>query len=637
MPVITLPDGNTLSYDEPQTPLSIAKDISSSLAKKLVYALVDSEARDHDYLIQNDARLELVTLGDERALEVVRHSCAHLMAQAIKRIFPDCQITIGPVIEDGFYYDIDCSQSITEQDLEKIEREMKRVVKENHPVARSVMPQQEALAFYEKSGEPYKQEIIRDIPKGETLSFYTQGDFIDLCRGPHVPRTGLLKWFKLLKVSGAYWRGDSNNPMLQRIYGTAWLSEEDLNAYLKRLSEAEKRDHRRMMQKMDLAHISDLAPGMVFWHEDGQVLYRQVQHYLTEKFEQNGYHLVATPQLVDSSLWEASGHIGKFSDNMFMVQDEESDKRMVLKPMNCPCHVEIFKHRLRSYRELPIRMAEYGSCHRNEPSGALHGLMRLRNFVQDDGHIFCRESQIESEVSGFIEQLQEIYQDFGFTKVKVALSTRPEQRVGDESLWDLAESLLAKVLDDRSMDWVLQEGEGAFYGPKIEFHITDCLGRSWQCGTVQLDFAMPGRLDASFINEKSEQEVPVMIHRATLGSLERFIGILLEQFDQGLPLWLAPKQAMVLGISEKHNIKVTEIQEKLKKQGIRAHKDLRNEKIGYKIREHVMARIPYLIVIGDQEIESDTVSCRTLDGKSESGITIDELTKQLQVIIADKN
>lgn len=634
MPFVTLPDGNKIAFESETTPRSIAKDISSSLAKTIVYALIDGQARDYDFKIVDDVSLELVRVSDPRSLEVIRHSCAHLMAHAIKRLFPSCQITIGPVIENGFYYDIDCEQTLTEQDLEKIEREMSRISKENHQLVRSEMSQKDALAFYEVSKEPYKQEIIKDIPEGETLSFYTQGDFIDLCRGPHVSRTGMIQWFKLLKVSGAYWRGDSSNKMLQRIYGTAWLTKEDLDRYLKHLAEAEKRDHRRMMQKMDLGHISDLAPGMVFWHEDGQILYREIQRYISQCFENNGYHMVATPQLVDSSLWEASGHLSKFADNMFTVED--GDRHMVVKPMNCPCHVEIFKHRLRSYRELPIRMAEYGSCHRNEPSGALHGLMRLRNFVQDDGHIFCRNHQIESEVSDFIKQLQIIYKAFGFNELRVVLSTRPEMRVGDDALWDRAEATLARVLDALKLDWTYQPGEGAFYGPKVEFHITDCLDRRWQCGTVQLDFATAGRLGASYINEKSEQEEPVLIHRATLGSIERFIGILLEHYDQGLPLWLAPKQVMLLGISEKHSQSVNEIEEKLKKQGIRAHKDLRNEKIGYKIREHTMARVPFLVIIGDHEVETQTLAVRPLRGDSRSDVCVESFVAELSEQIKSK-
>ena len=631
---ITLPDGKVQSYDTAVTPHDIAKDISKSLAKQVVFAVVNGESKDANYLIEHDATLELVLQDDERSLDIIRHSCAHLMAQAIKRLYPGCQITIGPVIEDGFYYDIDCESTITSQDLDKIEREMRRIVKENHPVTRSVMTQKEALAFYTKNGEPYKQEIIKDIPVNEVLSFYTQGEFTDLCRGPHVARTGMIKWFKLLKVSGAYWRGDSKNAMLQRIYGTAWLTEEDLGQYVKRIEEAEKRDHRRLIQKMDLAHISELAPGMIFWHEDGLILYHEVQKFMTENFKENGYHLVSTPQLVDSKLWEASGHLGKFGDNMYVLDDGE--RKTVIKPMNCPCHVEIFKHRKRSYRELPIRMAEYGSCHRNEPSGALHGLMRLRNFVQDDGHIFCRENQIESEVTDFIKQLQKIYSAFGFDNIKIALSTRPEMRVGDDALWDRAEAILAEVLNNLGFDWKLLEGEGAFYGPKIEFHIKDCLGRSWQCGTVQLDFAMSERLDASYINEEGVAEVPVLIHRATLGSLERFIGILLEHYHHELPLWLAPKQVVVIGISEKHNDKVVEIQEKLKKQGLRAHKDLRNEKIGYKIREYTLARTPYIVIIGDEEIEKNTLSYRQLSGDTFSDITLDAFSQSLLEVIENK-
>ncbi len=635
MPVVTLPDGSSRHFDSAVSIYDVAADIGPGLAKAALAGKVDGRIVDTSYVIENDAQLAIITDRDAEGLEVIRHSTAHLLAQAVKSLFPKAQVTIGPVIEDGFFYDFAYEESFTPEDLLAIEKKMAELVKENHPISRSVKSRDEAVTFFRDMGEEYKAEIIESIPADEDLSLYQQGDFIDLCRGPHVPATGKLKSFKLMKLAGAYWRGDSNNEMLQRIYGTAWANKKDLKAYLHRLEEAEKRDHRKLGKKLDLFHMQEEAPGMVFWHEKGWIIYQQVEQYVRQVLVENNYQEVKTPQLVDRSLWEKSGHWDKFGDMMFTTHSENRD--YAVKPMNCPCHIQIFNTGLKSYRDLPLRMAEFGSCHRNEPSGTLHGLMRVRNFVQDDAHIFCTEAQIQSEISAFIDLLFDVYKDFGFTEIIVKLSTRPEQRVGSDEVWDKAEAALEASLDSKKLDWELQPGEGAFYGPKIEFSLKDCIGRVWQCGTAQVDFSMPGRLDASFIDEQGDKQVPVMIHRAILGSLERFIGILIEEHAGKMPLWLAPVQVIAMGITDKQADYVASVVNTLKQSGLRADADLRNEKIGFKIREHTLGRIPYILVAGDREIENNTISVRTRGGKDLGAMSIEELTSILSAEIDSKS
>ncbi len=534
MPVVTLPDGSKRNFDHPVTVMDVAADIGPGLAKATLAGKVNGSLVDASYKIEDDAELAIVTERDEEGLEIIRHYSAHLMAQAVQQLFPEAQVTIGPVIGDGFYYDFAYAPGFTPEDMAAIEKKMAELVKQDIPVERSVMSREEAIEFFRNMGEEYKARIIEDIPVHEQLSLYKQGDFIDLCRGPHVPSTGRIKAFKLMKLAGAYWRGDAKNEMLQRVYGTAWANKKDLKAYLNRLEEAEKRDHRKLGKQLDLFHTQEEAPGMVFWHDKGWTIYQEVEQYIRQKLRQHDYQEVRTPQVVDRSLWEKSGHWDKFQDMMFTTHSENRD--YAVKPMNCPCHVQIFNTGLRSYRDLPLRMAEFGSCHRNEPSGTLHGLMRVRNFVQDDAHIFCTEEQIQSEVSAFIDLLFDVYADFGFNEVIIKLSTRPENRVGSDGVWDKSEHALEKALNDKGLAWDLQPGEGAFYGPKIEFSLKDCLGRVWQCGTIQVDFSMPGRLDASYIDEHSNRQVPVMLHRAILGSLERFIGILIEQYAGAMPV-----------------------------------------------------------------------------------------------------
>jgi threonyl-tRNA synthetase len=613
MPLITLPDGSTRTYDQPLTIAQVAKDIGSSLAKVTLAGEVDGQLHDSSYLLQQDVKLRLIRTTDPEGLEVIRHSAAHLLAQAVKQLFPEAQVTIGPVIENGFYYDFFYPPGFTEKDLPAIEKRMKKIAKHGAKVERKLMSRKEAIAFFQKTDEDFKVDIIKAIPGDEQLSFYSQDEFTDLCRGPHVPNTSFLKAFSLQRVSGAYWRGDSNNPMLQRIYGTAWASQEDLDLYLHRVEEAKRRDHRVLGKKMQLFSFEEIAAGMVFWHPRGWSLYQQVAAYIRKYYKDNGYQEVLTPQVVSRVLWEKSGHWEKFADQMFITETE--NRTFAIKPMNCPCHVQIFKHNLHSYRDLPLRLAELGSCHRCEPSGSLHGLMRLRNFVQDDGHIFCREDQIQSEVSAFIDQVFTTYAQFGFTEVKMCLSTRPDQRIGDDSIWDKSEKALEQALDDTGKTWDLLPGEGAFYGPKIEFSLKDCLDRVWQCGTIQVDFSMPERLDATYIDEDSKRQHPVMLHRAILGSLERFIGILIENTAGDLPLWLAPVQIMLLSISEKHAAYVKSLHDMLEQSGFRVQMDCRNEKIGYKIREHSMARLPYLLICGEQEAENKTASIRSRLGE----------------------
>ena len=634
MPVITLPDATQRQFEQPVSVHDVAFDIGPSLAKAALAGKVNGSLVDASFVIENDAELAIITSRDEKGLEVIRHSCAHLMAQAVQDVFPGAQVTIGPVIEDGFYYDFAYERPFTTDDLAIIETRMKSLVKENLSVSRIIMEREQAIDFFAKLGEDYKVEIIDSIPGDEPLSFYQQGEFTDLCRGPHVPSTGHLKTFKLMKVAGAYWRGDSNNAMLTRVYGTAWADKKDLQVYLHRLEEAEKRDHRKLGKKLDLFHTQEEAPGMVFWHPNGWTIYQIVESYMREKQCTSGYQEVKTPQVVDRSLWERSGHWDKFSDMMFTTASENRD--YAIKPMNCPCHVQIFNQGLRSYRDLPIRMAEFGSCHRNEPSGTLHGIMRVRSFTQDDGHIFCSESQMQDEVARFIDFLYEVYRDFGFDEVILKLSTRPEQRVGSDEVWDRAEAALAEALNNKGLPFDILPGEGAFYGPKIEFSLKDCLGRVWQCGTIQVDFSMPGRLDAQFVNEAGDREVPVMLHRATLGSFERFLGILIENFAGAMPPWLASKQVVILNITDKQAPFCTKVEENLTKLGFRATADLRNEKVGFKIREHTISKIPYLLIVGDKEVESNTVTVRTLTGEDLGNMGIDAFVELLQQAIAQK-
>jgi threonyl-tRNA synthetase len=628
MPVITLPDGSKREYDQAVTVMDVAQSIGSGLAKATLAGRVNGTLVDASTPIDQDATLQLVTAKDEDGISVIRHSTAHLLAQAVKQLFPSAQVTIGPVIENGFYYDFSYERPFTPEDLGAIEKKMEQLAAEDYPVSRSVLSRDEAVKFFRNLGETYKAEIIESIPANEDLSLYEQGGFTDLCRGPHVPSTGKLKAFKLMKIAGAYWRGNSDNEMLQRIYGTAWGDKKDLQAYLHRLEEAEKRDHRKLAKTLDLFHSQEEAPGMVFWHEKGWTIYQQVEQYIREKLRVNGYGEVRTPQVVDRSLWEKSGHWEKFSAMMFTTHSENKD--YAIKPMNCPCHVQIYNQGLKSYRDLPIRLAEFGSCHRNEPSGTLHGLMRVRNFVQDDAHIFCSEDQIQDEVSTFIDLLFEVYKDFGFEEVIIKLSTRPANRVGDDSVWDKAENALELALNSKGLKWDLQPGEGAFYGPKIEFSLKDCIGRVWQCGTIQVDFSMPGRLDATYIAEDGSRQVPVMLHRAILGSLERFIGILIEQHAGTFPLWLSPVQVVVLNITDRHAEYASKIMLDLEKQGIRAKIDLRNEKIGFKIREHSMQRVPYLVIIGDKELEQQRITVRTQKGDDLGSLSIHEFTERLK-------
>ncbi len=634
MPTITLPDGSKREFDHPVTVRDVAADIGPGLAKAALAGKVDGRLVDTSFVIDHDAELSLITDRDEEGLEIIRHSTAHLLAQAVKELFPEAQVTIGPVIDDGFYYDFAYEPGFSPEDMAAIEKRMKELVKQDIPIERSEMPREEAIRFFADMGEDYKAKIIEDIPAGETLSLYKQGDFIDLCRGPHVPSTGKLKSFKLMKLAGAYWRGDANNEMLQRIYGTAWASKKDLKAYLHRLEEAEKRDHRRLGRQLDLFHTQEEAPGMVFWHDHGWTVYQQVEQYIRRVLWENGYQEVNTPKLVDRSLWEKSGHWEKFRDDMFTTESE--NRVYAVKPMNCPCHVQIYNQGLKSYRDLPLRMAEFGSCHRNEPSGTLHGLMRVRAFTQDDAHIFCTEEQIQDEVSVFIDLLFRVYRDFGFEDVIIKLSTRPGQRVGSDAVWDKAEHALEKALNDKGLDWDLQPGEGAFYGPKIEFSLKDCLGRVWQCGTIQVDFSMPGRLDAHYIAEDGSKQVPVMLHRAILGSLERFIGILIEEYAGAFPAWLAPVQAVVMPITDKHAEYAQEVEKGLRNQGFRAISDLRNEKIGFKIREHTLQKIPYQLIVGDKEVENHTVAVRTRSGKDLGSMDLDRFMEGLSGEIASR-
>jgi threonyl-tRNA synthetase len=627
MPVITLPDGSRREYPKPVTVAEIAASIGAGLARAALAGRVNDKLVDTSFLVEQDATVAIVTDKSPEGIEVIRHSTAHLLAQAVKELFPEAQVTIGPVIENGFYYDFAFKRGFTEEDLAKIEQRMHEIAKRDYPVTRTVMPRDEAVKFFRDMGEEYKAEIIASIPAGESISLYRQGEFIDLCRGPHVPSTGKLKAFKLMKVAGAYWRGDSRNEMLARIYGTAWTSKEALDAYLHQIEEAEKRDHRKIGRQLDLFHMQEEAPGMIFWHERGWRLYQTIVQYMSQLWREHGYREIRTPQLVDRSLWEKSGHWEKFHADMFIT---ESEKRLyAVKPMNCPCHIQVYNQGLKSYRDLPLRLAEFGSCHRNEQSGALHGLLRVRNFVQDDAHIFCTEDMIQQEVSAFIDLLHRVYADFGFREVIYKLSTRPPNRIGSDESWDKAEHALEQALNAKGLQWDLQPGEGAFYGPKIEFSLKDSLGRVWQCGTIQVDFSMPGRLGATYIAEDGSKQVPVMLHRAILGSLERFIGILIEEHAGALPLWLAPVQAVILTITDDQHDYARKLGQTLSKQGWRVESDLRNEKIGFKIREHTLQRIPYLLVVGKKEAQEGTLAVRTRKGEDLGGMTPDALHAML--------
>jgi threonyl-tRNA synthetase len=624
---VTLPDGSVRQFAVPVTVAQVASSIGAGLAKAALAGRVNGKLVDTSHLIAADAQLSIVTDKDADGLDMIRHSTAHLLAYAVKTLFPDAQVTIGPVIEDGFYYDFAYKRPFTPEDLVAIEKKMVELAKQDIPVERSVMPRDEAVTFFKDMGEVYKAEIIASIPSNEDISLYREGDFIDLCRGPHVPSTGKLKHFKLMKLAGAYWRGDSKNEMLQRVYGTAWTKKDDLEAYLFRLEEAEKRDHRRLAKQLDLLHLQDEAPGMVFWHPKGWIVWQQIEQYMRQKFVEHGYQEVRTPAVMDRSLWEKSGHWENYRENMFTTSSENRD--YAVKPMNCPGHVQIFNSGLHSYRDLPLRLAEFGSCHRNEPSGALHGIMRVRAFTQDDAHIFCTEDQIEAEVADFIVMLQKCYVDFGFNDVLVKLSTRPDKRVGSDDSWDKAEAALAAALDKNGLAYDLQAGEGAFYGPKIEFTLKDTLGRLWQCGTIQLDFNLPVRLGAEFVDEDNSRKPPVMLHRAILGSMERFIGILIEHHAGNFPLWLAPVQVMVMNISEHQADYAQKITQALRQAGIRAVSDLSNNKITYKIREHSLQKLPYQVVVGDKEVETGAVSVRARGNQDLGQLALDDLIARL--------
>ena len=635
MPVVTLPDGSTRSYDAPVSVHDVAASIGAGLAKAALAGVVDGREVDTSYQISDDAELRIVTSRDDAALEILRHSTAHLLAQAVQQLFPGTQVTIGPTVEDGFYYDFASGHNFTPDDLERIEQRMSELVKDDLPVSRIVYSRDKAVELFRNMGEHYKVQIIEELPADEEISVYQQGEWMDLCRGPHVPSTGKLGAFKLTKVAGAYWRGDANNQQLQRIYGTAWTSSKELKAYLNRIEEAEKRDHRKIAKKLDLFHTQEEAPGMVFWHPAGWTIYQTIERYMRERQLEFGYQEIKTPQVVDLSLWQRSGHADKFADGMFTLESDE--RQFAVKPMNCPCHVQVFNQGLKSYRDLPLRLAEFGSCHRNEPSGSLHGIMRVRGFTQDDAHIFCTEDQIQSEVSDFIDMLHLVYADFGFSEVIYRLSTRPEQRVGSDEDWDRAEAALADALNAKGLPWEELPGEGAFYGPKIEFSLKDCIGRVWQLGTIQVDFSMPGRLEAQYVAEDGTRQVPVMLHRAVLGSFERFIGILIEHFEGEFPVWLAPQQAVVVNITDKQSDYAETVAAELSKQGLRVNTDLRNEKVGFKIRELELAKTPFILVVGEKEREAGTVAVRGRHGRDLGVLSLDDFASLMQTEINQRS
>lgn len=635
MPVIRLPDGSQRSFDAPVTVADVAMNIGTGLAKAALAGKVNGQLVDTSHLITSDSDLAIITDKSPEGLDIIRHSSAHLLAYAVKELFPEAQVTIGPVIDNGFYYDFSYHRPFTPEDLIAIEKKMVELAKKDEAVVRQVLPRDEAVAYFNSINEHYKAEIIASIPANEEVSLYAEGRFIDLCRGPHVPSTGKLKAFKLMKLAGAYWRGDSNNEMLQRIYGTAWRNKEELEAYLFQLEEAEKRDHRKLAKQLDFFHMQDDAPGMVFWHPRGWAMWQEVEQYMRQMFKDFGYQEVRTPTIMDKTLWEKSGHWQNYRDNMFVTKSENRD--YAVKPMNCPGHIQIFNNSLHSYRDLPLRLAEFGSCHRNEPSGALHGLMRVRGFTQDDAHIFCTEDQVKDEVADFIKMLYKAYGDFGFNEVLVKLSTRPEKRIGTDEDWDRAETALADALKINHLDFEYQSGEGAFYGPKIEFTLKDSLGRLWQCGTIQLDPNLPERLGAEYVAEDNSRKRPIMLHRAIVGSMERFLGILIEHFAGAMPVWLAPVQAMVLNISDSQSAYIMQVVEILKKNGIRCDFDLRNEKITYKIREHSLQKMPYLLVAGEREMQNGQVAVRTRKGEDLGSMPLEAFIERIKADIASKS
>ncbi|WP_435211864.1 threonine--tRNA ligase [Luminiphilus sp. nBUS_16] len=634
MPVINLPDGSQRSFEHAVSVADVAFDIGPGLAKAALAGVVDGREVDTSYMIDGDVSLSIITERDEAGVEIIRHSTAHLLAQAVQQLFPGTQVTIGPTVENGFYYDFATGHNFTPEDLERIEKRMEELASADLSVERVVYSRDQAIDLFRNMGEHFKVQIIEELPEGEEISIYKQGEWMDLCRGPHVPTTSKLKAFRLTKVAGAYWRGDANNQMLQRIYGTAWGNKKELKAYLNRIAEAEKRDHRKIAKKLDLFHTQEEAPGMVFWHPPGWTIYQVIESYMRKQQLRFDYEEIKTPQVVDISLWQRSGHADKFASGMFTL--DADDRQFAVKPMNCPCHVQVFNQGLKSYRDLPLRLAEFGSCHRNEPSGSLHGIMRVRGFTQDDAHIFCTEAQIQSEVATFIDMLHEVYADFGFTEVIYRLSTRPAERVGSETDWDRAEAALAEALDAKKLNWEMLPGEGAFYGPKIEFSLKDCIGRVWQLGTIQVDFSMPGRLDAQYVAEDGSRQVPVMLHRAVLGSFERFIGILIEHYEGEFPLWLAPQQAIVAPITDKQGAYAQQVAADLKEAGFRVGTDLRNEKIGFKIREHELAKVPLVLVVGDKEMTSGTVAVRGRHGSDLGSLNLAELMQLMDDMSAKK-
>lgn len=634
MPIITLPNGDQKSFDHPVSVMDVAQSIGAGLAKATIAGRVNGQLRDACDLIDQDATLQIITAKDDEGVEIIRHSCAHLLGHAVKQLYPDVKMVIGPVIEDGFYYDIYSPKPFTPEDMVAIEARMKQLIDQDYDVIKKMTPRDEVIKVFSARGEDYKLRLIDDMPDETQMGLYYHQEYIDMCRGPHVPNTRFLKAFKLTKMSGAYWRGDAKNEQLQRIYGTAWADKKQLAAYIQRIEEAEKRDHRKIGKALDLFHMQEEAPGMVFWHPNGWTIYQVLEQYMRQVQQDHGYLEVKTPQIVDFSLWERSGHAANYAENMFTTSSE--NRNYAVKPMNCPCHVQIFNQGLKSYRDLPIRLAEFGSCHRNEPSGSLHGIMRVRGFTQDDAHIFCTTDQIGQEVADFIALTLAVYRDFGFEDVQMKLSTRPEKRVGADELWDMAEKSLADALDAAGLAWELQPGEGAFYGPKIEFSLKDCLGRVWQCGTIQCDFNLPQRLDATFVTEDNGRDQPVMLHRAILGSFERFIGILIEHYAGLLPPWLAPTQVCVMNITDAQADTCHAVVVDLKKQGIRAISDLRNEKIGFKIRERTLERIPYLVVIGDQEVADGTVNVRTRTGKNLGTLSVQAFADLVKSAVAQR-
>ncbi|HKM27731.1 MAG TPA: threonine--tRNA ligase [Thiopseudomonas sp.] len=632
MPVITLPDGSQRTFDHPVSILDVAQSIGAGLAKATVAGRVNGRLLDATDLISSDATLSIITPKDPEGVEIIRHSCAHLVGHAVKQLFPEAKMVIGPVIDEGFYYDIAIARPFTPDDMQAIEKRMNELINQDYDVIKKLTPRAEVIEIFTERGEDYKLRLIEDMPDETEMGLYFHQEYVDMCRGPHVPNTRFLKSFKLTRFSGAYWRGDSKNEQLQRIYGTAWADKKQLSAYIKRIEEAEKRDHRKLGKRLDLFHMQEEAPGMVFWHPNGWTLYQVLEQYMRKVQRENGYLEIKTPQVVDRILWEKSGHWTNYADNMFVTESESRD--YAIKPMNCPCHVQVYNQGLKSYRELPLRLAEFGACHRNEPSGALHGIMRVRGFVQDDAHIFCTEEQMQEESANFIRLTQKVYADFGFDEIELKLSTRPEQRVGSDEQWDLAEKALADALDSAALKYELQPGEGAFYGPKIEFSLRDCLGRVWQCGTLQLDFNLPVRLDAEYVSEDNGRKHPVMLHRAILGSFERFIGILIEHYEGAFPAWLAPTQATIMNISEKQGPFAQKVEKKLLESGFRVTSDLRNEKIGFKIREHTLLKVPYLLVIGDREVETQTIAVRTRGGEDLGSMSVDQFSELLNTAIS---